>query len=200
MLDYALGLFASYGYFVIIAGVLLENAGIPAPGHTVVLAGAFLAYSGRLSVVWVAVCACAAAIVGDNIGYWLGKHHGHALIDRHRKFFRFTCARERKVRRFFDDHGPKAVVLGRFVTGLQTVAALMAGLSHMHWGTFFIWNVIGAILWSAGFCALGYAAGGSIEVIDKYLGVAGLVILGVVIVGGALLLWRHHRRADAEPV
>ena len=60
MLDVALHLFASYGYFVIIAGVLLENAGIPAPGHTVVLAGAFLAYSGHLSIVWVAVCACAA--------------------------------------------------------------------------------------------------------------------------------------------
>jgi membrane protein DedA with SNARE-associated domain len=198
VLDVALHLFASYGYFVIIAGVLLENAGIPAPGHTVVLAGAFLAYSGHLSIVWVAVCACAAAIMGDNIGYLVGKHYGHALIERHRKFFRFTEKRECKVRRFFDEHGPKAVVIGRFVTGLQTVAAIMAGISHMRWRTFFAWNVIGAILWATAFSALGYLAGRSVEAVDKYLGVVGLVVLGVVIVGGgAFLLWRHHRHAEA---
>lgn len=201
MLDYALGLFATYGYFVIVAGVLLENAGIPAPGHTVVLAGAFLAYAGRLSIWWVAACACGAAIVGDNIGYLLGKRYGHALIERHRQFFHFTKKRERKVRRFFDEHGPKAVVIGRFVTGLQTVAALMAGISHMHWGTFFAWNVLGAVAWAAAFSALGYLAGGSVHAIDSYLGVAGLVILGVAILGGGgFLLWRHHRRAEAEPV
>jgi membrane protein DedA with SNARE-associated domain len=201
VLDVALHLFASYGYFVIIAGVLLENAAIPAPGHTVVLAGAFLAYSGHLSIVWVAVCACAAAIVGDNIGYLLGKRYGQSLIARHRGFFRFTEKRECKVRRFFDEHGPKAVVIGRFVTGLQTVAAIMAGISHMRWRTFFAWNVIGAIMWAAAFSALGYAAGRSVDAVDTYLGVAGLVVLGVVIVGGAgFLLWRHHRRAAAEPV
>jgi membrane protein DedA with SNARE-associated domain len=198
VLDYALRLFASYGYFVIIAGVLLENAGIPAPGHTVVLAGAFLAYSGHLSIVWVAVCACAAAIVGDNIGYWIGKRYGHALIERHRRFFHFTEARERRVRRFFDEHGPKAVVIGRFVTGLQTLAAIMAGISHMRWRTFFSWNVIGAIAWAIAFSALGFAAGGSVEAIDKYLGVAGLIVLGVVVVaGGGFLVWRHHRHAEA---
>lgn len=200
MLAYALDLFATYGYFVIVAGVLLENAGIPAPGHTVVLAGAFLAYAGRLSIVWVAVCACAAAIVGDNIGYWIGKHYGRALVDRHRQFFRFTDRRERKVRRFFADHGPKAVVIGRFITGLQTIAAIMAGISHMRWRTFVTWNVIGAIIWASAFSALGYAAGGSVDVIDKYLGVAGLVVLGLAILTGVLLLWCRHRRAEATPV
>jgi membrane protein DedA with SNARE-associated domain len=198
VLDVVLHLFASYGYFVIVAGVLLENAGIPAPGHTVVLAGAFLAYAGHLSIVWVAVCACAAAIVGDNIGYLIGKHYGHSLIERHRRLLRFTEKRECKVRRFFDEHGPKAVVIGRFVTGLQTVAAIMAGISHMRWRTFFAWNVIGAVLWATAFSALGYAAGRSVEAVDKYLGVVGLVVLGVVVVGGAaFLLWRHHRHAEA---
>jgi membrane protein DedA with SNARE-associated domain len=198
VLDFVIGLFASYGYFVIVAGVLLENAGIPAPGHTVVLAGAFLAYSGRLSVVWVAVCACVAAIVGDNIGYLVGKHYGHGLIERHRRFFRFSKKREAKVRKFYEDHGAKAVVIGRFVTGLQTIAAIMAGISHMHWRTFLGWNVIGAILWATAFSALGYLAGGSVKAIDHYLGVVGLVILGVVVLGGGgFLLWRHHRHAHA---
>lgn len=200
MLELAIHLFATYGYFVIVAGVLLENAGIPAPGHTVVLAGAFLAYSGRLSIIWVAVCACAAAVVGDNIGYAIGRHYGHGLLERHRRLFHFSEAREARVRRFYDEHGAKAVVIGRFVTGLQTIAAIMAGISHMHWRTFLGWNVIGAVVWAVAFSALGYLAGGSVQVIDTYLGVAGLVILGVVVLGGAFLLWRHHRRASAEAV
>lgn len=198
MLDYALNLFASYGYFVIVAGVLLENAGIPAPGHTVVLAGAFLAYEDRLSIWVVAACACGAAIVGDNIGYWLGKRYGHGLVDRHRCFLKFTPEREARVRTFFSEHGPKAVVIGRFVTGLQTLAAIMAGISHMPWRTFFFWNVAGAIAWAAAFSTLGYVAGGSIHAIDQYLGVVGLIVLGAVILGVAgLLVWRHHHRAHA---
>lgn len=199
MLDYALGLFASYGYFVIVAGVLLENAGIPAPGHTVVLAGAFLAYEHRLSIWIVAVCACAAAIVGDNIGYWLGRRYGHALVERHRCFLKFTPEREERVRRFFTEHGPKAVVIGRFVTGLQTLAAIMAGISHMRWRDFVFWNVVGAIAWATAFSALGYAAGGSLHAIDQYLGVAGLIVLGVLVLAvAAALIWRSHRSAHED--
>lgn len=189
MLDYALDLFASYGYFVIVAGVLLENAGIPAPGHTVVLAGAFLAYNGHLSIWWVGVCACGAAIVGDNVGYALGKHYGHGLVERHD----YLRAREPRFRRFFEEHGVKTVVIGRFIAGLQTVVALMAGISHMRWRTFLFWNVIGAIAWAAAYTALGYAAGGSAHAIDHYLGVAGFIVLGVAALIVALLLWRSHR-------
>jgi len=189
VLDYVLALFSSYGYFVIIAGVLLENAGIPAPGHTVVLAGAFLAYSGHLSVWWVGACACVAGIIGDNLGYWIGRHYGRSLVERHRRLRK----REPKVRRFFDAHGARTVVIGRFVTGLQTVVALMAGISRMKWRTFLGWNVVGAIAWAATFSALGYLAGGSIHAIDSYLGVVGLIVLGVAVLVVALLLWRSHR-------
>jgi membrane protein DedA with SNARE-associated domain len=189
VLDYVLGLFSSYGYFVIVAGVLLENAGIPAPGHTVVLAGAFLAYQGRLSIVWVAVAACAAAIVGDNIGYWIGHHYGHAVVERHARLRK----REPKVRRFFDQHGAKTVVIGRFIAGLQTMVALMAGVTRMPWRKFVFWNVLGAIAWAAAVSGVGYAAGSSARLIDHYLGLAGLIVLGIVVLVAGVLLWRSHR-------
>jgi membrane protein DedA with SNARE-associated domain len=189
VLDYVLGLFSSYGYFVIIAGVLLENAGIPAPGHTVVLAGAFLAYTGHLSIWVVAACACGAAICGDNIGYWIGHHYGQALVERHEHLRR----REPRVRRFFAKHGPKAVVIGRFIAGLQTMIALMAGTSRMPWRQFLLWNVLGAIAWAAVVSAVGYLAGGSAHAIDHYLGVAGLIVLGAVVLVVVFLLWRSHR-------
>jgi membrane protein DedA with SNARE-associated domain len=74
----------------------------------------------------------------------------------------------------------------------------MAGISHMRWRTFFAWNVIGAVAWAIAFSALGFAAGGSVQAIDTYLGVAGLIVLGVVVVaGGGFLMWRHHRDAEA---
>ena len=184
-----LGLFSSYGYFVIIAGVLLENAGIPAPGHTVVLAGAFLAYQGRLSIWWVAACACVAAIVGDNVGYWIGHHYGQALVERHKRLRK----REPKVRHFFDEHGAKTVVIGRFIAGLQTMIALMAGVSRMPWRKFIFWNVLGATAWAAAVSAVGYLAGGSAHAIDHYLGVVGLIVLGVVVLVVVFLLWRSHR-------
>jgi membrane-associated protein len=160
VLDYVIDLFASYGYFVIIAGVLLENAGIPAPGHTVVL----------------------------------GHRYGRGLVERHRRLRK----REPKVRRFFDEHGAKTVVIGRFIAGLQTMVALMAGISRMRWWTFLGWNIVGAVAWAAALSAVGYLAGGSIHAIDSYLGVVGLIVLGVAALVGGFLLWRSHRSKHDE--
>jgi membrane protein DedA with SNARE-associated domain len=193
VLHWAFELFAHYGYFVIVAGVLLENAGIPAPGHTVVLVGACLAQYGQLSILWVAVCACAAAVVGDNIGYWIGHWKGRDLLHRHRRLFHFPPDRERRVAEFFDHHGPKAVVIGRFIAGFQSIAAIMAGVSRMRWRTFCLWNVLGAIVWSASLSALGYLAGSSIHAIDRWAGRIGLALICLVILGGiGYRIWRHH--------
>lgn len=187
-------LFAHYGYLVIFVGVLLENAGIPAPGHTVVLAGAFLAQEGTLSIWWVGAIAAIAAILGDNAGYWIGRKGGRALIARHRRLLHFNEDREAWVRGFFERHGPKAVLIARFVSGLQTIAAIMAGVSHMRWLRFFIWNVIGAVVWAAAYSALGYLAGTSWEALHVWIGRAGLLAL-VMLLGIALVVVLHRRRA-----
>ncbi len=199
MLHWILTQFAHYGYFVIVAGVLLENAGIPAPGHTVVLAGAFLAQHDRMSIWWVAACACAAAIVGDNIGYWLGHRYGRGLLERHHRLFRFTPHRRDKLNRFFSEHGPKAVVISRFVTGLQTIGALMAGVSRMHWRTFAMWNVIGALAWSAAFCTAGYLAGSSVHALDRWAGRVGIAIAVLLVAGIVILAITKRRREEQTP-
>src|SRR2546430_1210357 len=124
-------LFARYGYAVIFVGVLLENAGVPSPGHTVVLAAAFLAQSGKLSIGWAFVTACVAAVLGDNIGYWIGRKGGRPLVERHQRFFHLSEERMRWIEGFFERHGAKTVFVARFITGLQTVAALFAGMSRM---------------------------------------------------------------------
>jgi undecaprenyl-diphosphatase len=187
-------LFARYGYAVIFVGVLLENAGVPAPGHTVVLAGAFLAQGGRLSIGWVFAVACVAAICGDNAGYWLGRKGGRAIVERHRKLLHLSEARQKWIEGFFERHGAKTVFLARFVTGLQTVGALFAGMSGMRWPRFFLWNALGAVSWSAAYSAAGYLFGTSWDALHRWIGHAGLFALATIVAVGAIVIL-HRRRA-----
>jgi membrane protein DedA with SNARE-associated domain len=185
-------LFARYGYAVIFVGVLLENAGVPSPGHTVVLGGAFLAQSGKLSVGWVFATACVAAVLGDNIGYWIGRRGGRPLIERHQRLLHIGDERLRWIEGFFERHGAKTVFVARFVTGLQTVAALFAGMSRMRWSRFFVYNVAGAIVWSATYCAAGYFFGKSWDVLYEWVGRAGLFGLALVAAVVLLVVLRKH--------
>jgi membrane protein DedA with SNARE-associated domain/membrane-associated phospholipid phosphatase len=185
-------LFARYGYAVIFVGVLLENAGVPSPGHTVVLGGAFLAQNGRLSIVWVFATACVAAVLGDNIGYWIGRKGGRPLIERHARLLHLNEERIRWIESFFERHGAKTVFIARFVTGLQTVAALFAGMSRMRWSRFFIFNVVGAIAWSASYCAAGYFFGKSWDLLHEWMGRAALFALALVVALALLVLLRRR--------
>jgi membrane protein DedA with SNARE-associated domain len=186
-------LFARYGYAVIFVGVLLENAGVPAPGHTVVLGGAFLAQTGKMSLPKVFAFACAAAILGDNIGYWLGRKGGRPFVKRHHRLLRLDDARQRSLEVFFHQHGAKTVFFARFVTGLQTVGALFAGMGQMSWSRFLIFNVAGAFVWSAVYCASGYFFGASWQLLNRWVGLVGVLalvsVLGLCLLG---LLGRYR--------
>jgi undecaprenyl-diphosphatase len=187
-----LKLFARYGYAVIFVGVLLENAGIPSPGHTVVLGGAFLAQSGRLSILWVAVTACVAAILGDNIGYWIGRKGGRRIVERYRRLLHISEERQRWVEGFFERHGATTVFIARFVTGLQTFGALFAGMSLMSWPRFLVFNVAGAVAWSAVYCAAGYFFGRSWDAVHHWVGRAGLFALALCVALGLVVLLRRR--------
>ena len=128
----------------------LESFGLPVPGETVLIACAVLASQGSLSIAWVIVVGVAAAIIGDNLGYWAARKGGRPLLERHR--FTRTYA-EHYIPRgeaFFAKHGGKAVFIGRFVAVLRVTAAWIAGLSHMHWWRFLGWNAAGGIVWATG--------------------------------------------------
>lgn len=199
MPTWLISLFSQYGYFAIVVAVLLENAGVPAPGHTLMLAGGALAQQGRLSIGMVIVVGALSAMVGDNIGYWIGRRKGRSFLERYGHWARITPARLEAVDRFFVDHGAKTVFIGRFITGLQTVAALFAGASRMSWWVFFVYNTTGAIAWAATYGLAGYFFGASWSMLEKRAGHAGLFLLAsIVLVALVVLALRHRHMIKAK--
>jgi membrane protein DedA with SNARE-associated domain len=187
-------LFARYGYFVVFFGVLLENAGVPVPGETILLAGAALARFGHLTLPYVLLTAIAAAVLGDNIGFYIGRRGGRVVLERHGGKFGITPARLTQFDGFFQRHGATTVFIARFVTGLRVVGAILAGASHLSWGRFLIFNAAGAVAWAATFGTVGYLLGYSWETIERWIGHLGLALLLVIGVAGVLALVRSRRR------
>ena len=187
-----ISLFARYGYLLIFGAVLLENAGVPSPGHTVMLAGGAFAQQGHLSLPLAIATGALAAILGDNIGYVVGHRGGRALLLKYGHRFLVTPETVQKAELFFERHGPKAVFLARFVTGLQTVGALLAGASRMHWRTFFLWNLIGAVAWATCYALLGYLFGASWQALESWAGNVGLFLTALIALGVAALALRHR--------
>ena len=188
-------LFARYGYFVVFFGVLLENAGVPVPGETILLAGAVLARLGHLSIVSVVSIAVVGAVLGDNVGFLIGRRGGRRLLERHGRLLGLTGARLNQFDAFFARHGAKTVFIARFVTGLRVVGAVLAGASTLPWGTFLLFNAAGAVAWATTFGAVGYALGYSWETIERWIGHLGLILLVVVAVVAVLALARSRKRS-----
>jgi membrane-associated protein len=185
-----------FGYPLLFLLVMGESSGVPIPGETALIAGSVLASQGKLQIELVIPLAALAAIVGDNIGYAIGRRGGRWLLERPGRFQR---QRERALvagEAFFARHGPKAVFFGRFVLGLRVWASWLAGATRMRWRSFVLWNALGGICWATaiGLIAyyLGHAAGNAIQA----FGIYGLVAVTVA-AGGAFLAHRRHRRRAA---
>jgi membrane protein DedA with SNARE-associated domain len=189
-------LFARYGYFVVFFGVLLENAGLPVPGETILLAGAALARFGHLSLPSVIMTAAVGAVLGDNIGFFIGRRGGRVLLERYGRRLGLTPARLEQFDSFFARHGAKTVFIARFVTGLRVVGAILAGASRLAWGRFLIFNAAGAVAWSVTFGVVGYLLGYSWETIEQWIGHLGLVFLVVLAAVGVAAVVRSRRRSD----
>ena len=185
------------GYPLVFALVAIETMGIPVPGETALVTAAIVASRGRLEIEVVIVLAAAAAILGDNVGFAIGRKLGRRALTapgpllHHRR--RVSAVGEP----FFERHGPKAVFLGRWVAGLRITSAWMAGVTRMRWPVFLFWNALGGICWATSIGLLAYFAGHSAEKIIHVVGLAGA---GAVVAGGALIWWiLRRRRASARP-
>ena len=189
-------LFARYGYAVVFVGVFLENAGLPVPGETALLAGAALSRSGALFLPWVIVTAIVGAIFGDNIGFLIGRRGGRALLERFGSKIGLTPDRLVEFDRFFDKHGAKTVFIARFVTGLRVFGAVLAGASDLPWGRFLLYNASGAVAWATTFGAVGYFLAYSWETLEEWIGRSGLVLLAAVAIIAVVAVLRR-RRASA---
>ncbi len=185
MPEWLAGLLGRYGYAVVFVGVLLESAGVPVPGETVLLAGAFFAQQGILRLPWVIGLGIAAAILGDNLGYWIGHQGGRHLAERHGHLVGLTPARLAALDAFFAQHGAKTVFFGRFISGLRVFAAFFAGISRLPWPTFLFYNAAGALVWATTVGLVGYLFGQSWALLERWSGRASLFGLGLV---GALVL------------
>ena len=185
--------------FVLLA---LESFGLPLPGETALIACAVLASQGALPLAWVIVVAILAAVIGDNLGYWVARRGGRQLLYRYRLTHRYAEQYLPRGERFFARHGGKAVFLGRFVAVLRVTAAWCAGLSRMHWWRFLAWNAAGGIVWATGVGLIAYYLGdAAAHAIGRYgLFAAGgaLVLAGL----GYLIVRRLERRVignEADP-
>lgn len=185
----------SAGYPLLFVLVMCESGGVPIPGETALIAASVLASQGRLQIELVIAIAAAAAIIGDNIGYMIGRKGGRWVLERPGAFHGQRLEVLRVGEPFFDVHGPKAVFFGRFVLGLRVWASWLAGATRMHWRSFVLWNALGGIVWACaiGLIAyfLGHSAGNAIEAFGLY----GLAAFLLAIVG-ALVMRRRHLRAQ----
>jgi undecaprenyl-diphosphatase len=190
-----LDLFARYGYAVVFGGVFLENTGLPVPGETALLAGAALAHYGQLSLPWVIVTAIAGAILGDNLGFFIGRRGGRRIAERHGWRIGLTPERLADFDRFFQQHGPRTVFVARFITGLRVVGAVLAGGSGMKWPTFLLYNATGAVVWCTTIAFAGYSLAYSWQTLERWIGRTGLIALALVAAAGIYALVRERRKS-----
>jgi membrane protein DedA with SNARE-associated domain len=175
--------------------VMLESFGIPLPGETSLILFGVLASQGHYSVVAVIAVAAAAAIIGDNLGYWLiGRKGGRALFERNRFLKRWADTAIPRAERLIRRHGGKVVFFGRFVALLRFTAAWVAGLGEMPWWRFLFWNAAGGIVWATLVSLVAYYGGQTAaDAITKYGTIAVVGIVVIVIVGWLVLHFGKRR-------
>ncbi len=184
----------SLGY-LLPAIIGLESMGVPSPGETALVLAAVLASQGKLQIELVIIIGIASAIIGDNIGYVLGRRVGRDVLQRPGPFYHRRLRTIAAGDRFFDKHGPKAVFLARWVALIRVAAAWLAGINHMPFRTFFFWNALGAITWGTTFGLVGYFGGQALANVVTTYGLIGAVVFGVVLVVGVGWMRRRERRA-----
>ena len=182
---------ANAGYSLVFALIAVETMGIPVPGETALITAALLAHDGEMSIELLIALAAAAAIIGDNIGFAIGRKGGRRLFLMPGPLHARRLAALELGEPFFARHGPKAVFLGRWVAGLRIASAWLAGMNRMAWPRFLFWNALGGICWATSIALGTYFVGHAFE---EVVGVGGVVAAGIVT--GALLglfVWRRLR-------
>jgi len=193
-----------WGYWVIFGAMLLENAGVPLPGETVTLLGGYAAGSGQLNLLGVMGAAAGGAVLGDNIGYWVGRRLGWGLILKVGRWLGQSPAQLEKLREQFLRHAGKSVLLGRFVAVLRVVAGPMAGAVGMPYPKFLLCNVVGATLWATTMVSLAWLGGRWIPVERMVKGVVefglgALVLVALIVLLPRLLSRFEQRELDGNP-
>jgi membrane protein DedA with SNARE-associated domain len=188
-------LFILYGYWTVFLGVMLENAGLPVPGETVLLVASFLAANSdavHLKIQWIIIIAIAGATLGDNIGYWLGRWGGRPFLNRYSKRFFIRAHHIEQAEQVFHRYGAWTVFFARFITGLRVVAGPFAGVLHLPWPRCFFFNFSGAIIWSTVISLVGYFFGSSWPLLLKIIKRFNLAVLALFLLLILVLYLRNR--------
>jgi membrane protein DedA with SNARE-associated domain len=198
-IDVIADLIASHGYWIVAAIVALESMGIPVPGETVLVTAAiFAGTTHRLSIGIVIGAAAVGAIVGDNIGYALGRRFGYRLLVRYGPAVRIEAGSIKIGRLLFARHGGSVVFFGRFIAVLRTLSALLAGINGMDWRRFLFFNATGGIVWAASFGVAAYILGERLEQMRSSFVVVTMAIAAALVIGGTWWARRHEGQLRAE--
>lgn len=185
-----------YGYWAVGGILLLENAGIPLPGETVLLLASFLAYSQHeLQLGWIMVVATIASTLGDNLGYAFGQYGGRPLLERYRSLFRLKEAAIMRGEKLFARYGALTIFFARFVFGMRIIAGPLAGVLRMPWRRFFLFNFLGAVVWVVVISGTGYLFGRHWSRLEHVLGRLDLALV-VLAIFAILFLYRRSRREN----
>ncbi len=185
------------GYPLLVLLVMGESSGVPLPGETALIAAALLASTGKLEIELVIPLAAGAAILGDNLGYAVARRAGRWLLERPGRFERHRREVLAIGEQFFERHGPKAVFFGRFILGLRTWAAWLAGATRMPWRSFLFWNALGGVCWAVVVGLIAYFLGQSAKSVIETFGIYGLIAAVLAIIS-AIVLGRRYRRRKAN--
>jgi membrane protein DedA with SNARE-associated domain len=181
-----------YGYLGIAVVVGLESMGLPLPGEATLIAAALYAGKTQALNIWIIIaCASAGAIVGDNLGFWIGREIGFRLLLRYGAYIRLTEGRIKLGEYLFQRHGGKIVFFGRFIALLRSLAALLAGVNQMRWPRFLVFNAAGGTLWATLYGLAAFYLGREVETLRRPVGI-GLLVVGVIVVIIALVFVRRH--------
>jgi membrane-associated protein len=198
ILDFLRNQIAQYGYWAVGVTLLLENAGVPVPGETILLLASFLAYSREeLQLSYIIVVGVCAATLGDNLGYFIGYRGGRRLFDRYRSTFHIKPETIIRGERLFDKYGAVTIFFARFIFGLRVIAGPLAGVLNMPWKRFAVFNFLGALLWVTVISFVGYKFGKHWDVLTEYMERFNIAI-GIAAVVALFLLWRWRRAHVAK--
>jgi membrane protein DedA with SNARE-associated domain len=186
------GLIDSYGYLAVFVLVGVESLGVPLPGETALITAAIYAgHTHRLNPWLIFLVAAGAAIIGDNIGYWIGDKGGYRLARRYGPRVRLDERKMKTARYLFDLHGGKVVFFGRFVSVLRTYAAFLAGTSKMRWRWFLLANAAGGIVWAGLWTLTAYLAG---DALKRASGTINLIFIGAAVVATVITVLLIRRQ------
>jgi len=189
----------TYGYWAVLFFVAIESTGIPFPGETMLLVAAI--YAGtthRLSIALVIAAAASGAILGDNLGYWVGREGGYRLLRRYGRYIRIDDRKVKLGQYLFRKHGGKVVFFGRFIAVLRTWAAFLAGTNCMPWGSFLLFNALGGIIWATVYGLGGYFLGDNVHRLTGPIGPITFALGLLITIASLIFVRRNERRLEEE--